>query len=184
MRSIDLYDIKKYKKIYAFLIGFLIFVLLIKVFGIKFFLFDLVFDRKKYQISADNLGNIMLKLVIANLKNIVIIFLLLRLKHGRIYKYIVVCLTTLILMFVFINIFLAAGTIGDLLSMSILYLPKYVNIYIYIITQEKLEELTETYNRSNKFIEEMKAFLKIVIVIMSVSIIISGLQAVLSLIAI
>lgn len=184
MKYINLYEPKKYKKFHAFLIGIIIFILLIKIFGVEFFLFDLVFDRKCYKISSGNLGDVSLKLIVRNLENIIFVFLLLRLKHGEFYKYIIVALTTIVIMFVFVNIYLSANTIGDLLAMLVLYLPKYINIYVYIITEEKLGEFADMYNSSGSAIDETKALLKIIVVIVGVTIIISSLQAVLSLIAI
>lgn len=182
MKSIKLYDLKKYKKFYASLIGVVLFILLIEIFGIKFFLFDLVFDRNKYQIRAEHLSNITIKLIITNLKNIIILFLVLRLKHGHLYKYGIISVTTFVCMFVLTNIVIMAQTVGDLLSMCILYLPKYINIYIYIITQEKLSGIVELYNRSKKLTDEIISLIKMLIVVLSVTIIISVLQAVLSLI--
>lgn len=174
----------KMKKIYAALTSVITSIILVKVFGIDFFLINLIEDFNKYDIKINQLDELIKSMFINNIKMLIVIVFVLRLKHGNFYKYLIVGLTTMACIFVVINVFQTYNTLTNSMSAIVMYVPEYINYYIYVVVQEKLDVYIEHYNYCNKFKDEVKPLLAMVMIVMSTSVILSFIQSLLAIIAI
>ena len=173
MKNVNIKAILKFKKFHACLIGIIIFFVLIKIFGVKFFLYEITLDLTKYEIKTEDFSKILCCLFWTNIKYFVIMFLISRLKHGKMLINIFLTGLTVTVMFVFVNVYFSCNTIGKLMTLLILYMPSYINFYFFITILEKMETLLENYKKTTKAIEEFKS----AIIVISIMILTSFLLA-------
>lgn len=173
MKNVNIKAILKFKKFHACLIGIIIFFVLIKIFGVKFFLYEITLDLTKYEIKTEDFNRILVCLSWINIKYFAIMFLASRLKHGKIIMNFFLTGLTVTVMFVFVNIYFSCSTIGKLVTMLILYMPVYVNFYIFITILEKMEVIMENYKKTSKALEEFKS----AVIVISITILTSFLLA-------
>lgn len=174
----------KYKKVHAILIGIVIFVILVRVLGVDFFLYGFKNKMHDYDLRINQMDEIMKDLCLSNIKSLMIIFFILRLKHGKMYKYIFIGLITTMTGILFLNIFNSCQTLVDCIAAICIYMPKYINCYIYVYVLERVEHFIDKYNQSNRFVEEVKAISMVVVIAISTVIIVSFAQAVLTVVII
>lgn len=172
-------NILKLKKIHAMIIGTIIIVLLIKLLGVDFFLIDMYYDAKSFMVDTKKSIYLLETVAIRNLKHLLFIIILLELKHGTKYKYIIISLNTMISFIIFLNIFHISENVWQMTKMIAIYMPKYVNTYIFVFIQEKITLFIEAYNRCDSFAVEIKNIMKILI-ILTISIVVTAvLQSIL-----
>lgn len=156
--------ISKLKKIHASFIGIIFILLLIKLLGVDFFFVDMYYDAKNFVINTQNSLYLLEKVALRNIEEFLVILILLELKHGTKYKYIIISLNTMILFIIFFNIFHISSNIIQMLKMIAIYMPKYINVYIFIMVQEFMFPIIDEYNRCHKMMTEIKSLIKIFVI--------------------